>query len=392
MSAIADGVMSLPQSVLDGYATFRSGRPSAEQSRYRDLAERGQSPEIMVIGCCDLGVSPEVIFDARPGELFVVRNVANLVPSYRPDGEYHGVSAALEFAVGALRVKHIVVLGHAHCGGVRAFAEDGAALAGRFHRKSDVADRAGGEGGRRRGDTAQSEYLMPSGAGVDRQHLDNLLTFPRLRALSSGDRSCCTGPISGWRPASCRCSIRSRDASCRRSERCGPERRQVAGRMACRGGRVPRRLGGGVRAGPLAARRPGSDRVALYRRAGGAGGTGRGRGRHPHRAAGAHGARRSGGREGGATAARRAQSSVFSVPSRAAVAALDYGEACRIAFATSQPPRKVSKQLFMLAPKIREVDACLRGDAAAAARVFEVHPELAFWRLNGEHALPEPKR
>ena len=76
---------------------------------------------------------------------------------------------------------------------------------------------------------------------------------------------------------------------------------------------------------------------------------------------------------------------MFSVPSRAAVAALDYGEACRIALATSQPPRKVSKQLFMLAPKIREVDACLRGDAAAAARVFEVIPSWR-WRLNEQRA------
>jgi predicted RNase H-like nuclease len=86
------------------------------------------------------------------------------------------------------------------------------------------------------------------------------------------------------------------------------------------------------------------------------------------------------------------QSSVFSVPSRAALATADYAEACRIALATSQPPRKVSKQLFMLAPKIREVDACLRGDASAAARVFEVHPELAFWRLNDDNALAEPKK
>lgn len=86
------------------------------------------------------------------------------------------------------------------------------------------------------------------------------------------------------------------------------------------------------------------------------------------------------------------QSSVFSVPSRAALAAADYREACRIALATSQPPRKVSKQLFMLAPKIREVDACLCGDAAAAARVFEVHPEVAFWRLNGARALDQPKK
>src|SRR3981189_2672061 len=116
--------MSVPPRLIEGYEAFRSGRLPAEQSRYRDLAEQGQSPEIMVIGCAHSRVSQEVFFDARPGELFVVRNVANLVPPYSPDGTYHGVSAALEFAVGALRVKHIVVLGHAHCGGVRAFAED----------------------------------------------------------------------------------------------------------------------------------------------------------------------------------------------------------------------------------------------------------------------------
>jgi len=86
------------------------------------------------------------------------------------------------------------------------------------------------------------------------------------------------------------------------------------------------------------------------------------------------------------------QSSVFSVPSRAAIAAQDYRDACRIALATSEPPRKVSKQLFMLAPKIREVDAALCADATLSQRVFEVHPELAFWRLNGEQALSEPKK
>jgi predicted RNase H-like nuclease len=86
------------------------------------------------------------------------------------------------------------------------------------------------------------------------------------------------------------------------------------------------------------------------------------------------------------------QSSVFSVPSRAALAAEEYREACRIALATSDPPRKVSKQLYMIAPKIREVDMCLRADPATAARVREVHPELAFWRLNGECALGEPKK
>jgi predicted RNase H-like nuclease len=86
------------------------------------------------------------------------------------------------------------------------------------------------------------------------------------------------------------------------------------------------------------------------------------------------------------------QSSVFSVPSRAAIYAADYGEACRIAQTTSEPPRKVSKQLFNIAPKIREVDTALRASLDAAGRVFEVHPELAFWRLNGGRPLTEPKK
>lgn len=86
------------------------------------------------------------------------------------------------------------------------------------------------------------------------------------------------------------------------------------------------------------------------------------------------------------------QSSVFSVPSRRAIYAGDYREACAIALETSDPPRKVSRQTFMLAPKIRQVDDALRADPALAARVFEVHPEVAFWRLNGERALSEPKR
>src|SRR5580700_2726641 len=119
---------NFPPRLVDGYRGFLSGRLTAEHDRYRELAERGQSPEIMVIGCCDSRVSPEVIFDARPGELFVIRNVANLVPPYTPDGAQRAVSAALEFAVLALKVKHIVVLGHARCGGVRAFAERAAPL------------------------------------------------------------------------------------------------------------------------------------------------------------------------------------------------------------------------------------------------------------------------
>jgi len=86
------------------------------------------------------------------------------------------------------------------------------------------------------------------------------------------------------------------------------------------------------------------------------------------------------------------QSSVFSVPSRQAVYAQDYARACGIALSTSDPPRKISKQLFNIAPKIREVDAALRTDPTLAARTFEIHPEVAFWRLNGEQPLSEPKK
>jgi carbonic anhydrase len=115
--------MEFPPRLIDGYHSFIETRLPLERSRYQELAETGQRPETMVICCCDSRVSPEVIFDAHPGELFVVRNVANLVPPYSPTGFTHGVSAALEFAVQGLKVKYIIVMGHSHCGGVRAFVE-----------------------------------------------------------------------------------------------------------------------------------------------------------------------------------------------------------------------------------------------------------------------------
>ena len=110
----------LPDSLLNGYRNFMSGRYAAESGRYRSLAREGQAPDTMVVACCDSRAAPEAVFDAGPGELFVVRNVANLVPPYAPDGEFHSTSAALEFAVQSLKVKHIVVMGHGRCGGIRA--------------------------------------------------------------------------------------------------------------------------------------------------------------------------------------------------------------------------------------------------------------------------------
>jgi carbonic anhydrase len=174
--------MPFPHRLLEGYRAFLDGQLHREQDRYRELAETGQSPEVMVIGCSDSRVSPEVIFDARPGELFVVRNVANIVPPYAPDGHAHGVSAALEFGVAALNVKHIVVLGHARCGGVKAFAEKAEPLSpgdfiGNWMRlMAPAVEKAGPQR-----ELSWPDYLTRLEQANIANSLDNLLTFPRLR-------------------------------------------------------------------------------------------------------------------------------------------------------------------------------------------------------------------
>lgn len=110
----------LPEHLLNGYRNFMQGRYVSESGRYASLAREGQHPETMIVACCDSRSAPETVFDCGPGELFVLRNVANLVPPYEPDGEYHSTSAALEFAVQSLKVKNIVVMGHGRCGGIKA--------------------------------------------------------------------------------------------------------------------------------------------------------------------------------------------------------------------------------------------------------------------------------
>ena len=178
-----------PQQLIDGYCTFTSARLPTEQSRYRELSERGQSPEVMVIGCCDSRVSPEVIFDAGPGQLFVVRNVANLVPVYAPDSGTHGVSAALEYAVNVLKVKHIVVLGHAQCGGIRAFIDKAAPLSpGDFIGKWMAMFIKPGEIVEQRDRESMAEFTERIEKAAVFRSLENLMTFPFVRnAVERGD-------------------------------------------------------------------------------------------------------------------------------------------------------------------------------------------------------------
>ncbi|WP_068086668.1 carbonic anhydrase [Polycladidibacter stylochi] len=119
-----------PEELLAGYSQYRKKMYRKYQEDYENLAIYGQEPKTMVISCCDSRVTPEAIFHSGPGELFVVRNVANLVPPFEDDKGTHGTSASIEYAVNGLKVQNIVVLGHCKCGGVTAFRNSGGNLGG----------------------------------------------------------------------------------------------------------------------------------------------------------------------------------------------------------------------------------------------------------------------
>jgi len=106
--------------LIEGYRRFRAGTWPAERERFEELSRFGQKPRALVIACSDSRTDPQMVFNAAPGELFVIRNVANIAPPYGPDEHPHGVSSAIEFAVRALKVRDIVVMGHAMCGGIQA--------------------------------------------------------------------------------------------------------------------------------------------------------------------------------------------------------------------------------------------------------------------------------
>lgn len=175
---------TFPKKLYEGYFNFLSGRFHNEQKKYKNLAVSGQKPEIMVIGCCDSRVSPEVIFDTKPGEIFVVRNVANLVPPFEDDHatSYHGTSAAIEFAVNALNVKHIVVLGHASCGGIKSFIEDQNPLSkmnfiGKWMSQiTPVAEQLNIKVGNHKHEDIKKLEL-----GVVKHSINNLLSFPSVK-------------------------------------------------------------------------------------------------------------------------------------------------------------------------------------------------------------------
>ncbi len=169
--------------LIEGYRKFRAETGPVERARYEALAHLGQSPEAMVIACSDSRVDPQTIFRAVPGEIFVVRNVAALVPPYKPDAGYHGTSAALEFGVKVLKVARLVVLGHGQCGGVRALAFGPPPQARDFIASWVEIGRPAVEAA---GD-AQEGRLARIEAEVVRLSLANLTTFPWIaEAVAAG--------------------------------------------------------------------------------------------------------------------------------------------------------------------------------------------------------------
>jgi carbonic anhydrase len=165
--------------LLEGYRRFRAEVWPAEAARYEALADEGQRPESLVIACSDSRVDPQTVFGARPGELFVVRNVAGLVPPYQPDVGYHGTSAALEFGVRVLKVSRVVLLGHAQCGGIKTMVEGAPAEARDFVEAwmsmAQVTVRPVPAG------LATEDLYIHYETEVIRVSLGNLMTFPWIR-------------------------------------------------------------------------------------------------------------------------------------------------------------------------------------------------------------------
>lgn len=170
--------------LIDGFGRFRAHYYERDREPYKLLVRQGQSPKIMVIACCDARVDPAIVTDCDPGDLFVVRNVANLMPPFETTGHYHGTSAALEFAVRFLEVKHVIVLGHARCGGIRALLQgvNGEDDLGQFIKPwMEIAADARAKAAAAVTNRSTADLERACEQAAIQVSLDNLLTFPWVR-------------------------------------------------------------------------------------------------------------------------------------------------------------------------------------------------------------------
>jgi carbonic anhydrase len=205
--------MSHPKRLVEGFSRFREKHFAQNDALFRELFEQGQTPKTLVVACCDARVDPALILDCAPGDLFVIRNVANLVPPAENQGHYHGTSAALEFGVRKLNVEHLIVLGHAHCGGIRAL------LAGDMQKENTfisgwmgIADAARERANREFADTGSAAIHRACEQQAILVSLDNLMTFSWIRervdegelALHGWYFDIEHGELLGYNPVTCR--------------------------------------------------------------------------------------------------------------------------------------------------------------------------------------------
>jgi carbonic anhydrase len=186
-----DHARPLPTYLVQRYHGWRATTYSENKSWYRRLASGGQHPRAMVISCCDSRVHVTSIFGADQGEFFIHRNIANLVPPCNPDGEYHGTSAAVEFAVTSLKVAHLIVLGHSNCGGVNGCHDMCSGQAPELEERSSFVGRwmdilrPGYERVKDIADEAERRHALERQAVVI--SLENLMTFPFVRDAVEGE-------------------------------------------------------------------------------------------------------------------------------------------------------------------------------------------------------------
>jgi carbonic anhydrase len=183
--------MKTIEDLVAGFRRFQSAYYGERRELVERLVRQGQAPKVMVVACCDSRVDPAIVTDCDPGDLFVVRNVANLVPPFEEGGGYHGTSAALEFAVRCLHVEHVIVMGHARCGGIRALLGDirFEDSAGQFIAPwMSIAEQARREAlvTHAHGD-AEARAVACEQAAV-RISLENLSSFPFVRAAVAAGR------------------------------------------------------------------------------------------------------------------------------------------------------------------------------------------------------------
>jgi len=184
------------EDLIAGYRRFRAGTWRTERARFDELSRLGQRPRALVIACSDSRTDPQMVFNAAPGELFVIRNIANLVPPYGPDDQPHGVSSAIEFAVRTLAVRDIVVMGHAMCGGIKALLDgtppELSDFVGPWVRIAEPArQRAMQVAPEHRYDFCEHESV--------RLALDNLMTFPWIKSAVEAGRLRLHGSFFGIR-------------------------------------------------------------------------------------------------------------------------------------------------------------------------------------------------